>query len=72
MEMGERTMVRTAVVIAAWCLMIWMVMYTIGESAVGNKCNWSSDCGLNETCRSVPYHQRDGSSYTGICVPKGW
>ena len=65
-------MIRSAIVVAAWCFMIWMLMYTIGESAVGNKCNWVSDCGYNETCKPVPYSDRDGSSYRGICVPRDW
>ena len=43
-----------------------------GWPYAGQRGNWVSDCDLNETCRTVPFNQRDGSSYTGICVPKEW
>lgn len=72
--MRQRTKhcIQFTAVIVMWCFMIVMFMYTMGEAAVGNKCNWASDCDFNETCKAVPYADRDGSSYRGICVPKDW
>lgn len=49
-----------------------VVSLSNANAAVGNRCNWISDCDLNEQCKPVPYYQRDGSSYTGVCVPKDW
>lgn len=49
-----------------------LAMATTVQAAAGNKCNWASDCGYNEECRTLSYTQRDGSSYRGICVPKSW
>ena len=58
--------------VIAILLLLLLAGYIETNAAVGNKCNWVSDCDLNETCRPVPYHQRDGSSYNGICVPNNW
>ena len=44
----------------------------LGLPYAGQKCNFTGDCDLNEVCRTIPFHQRDGSSYTGICVPRNW
>lgn len=53
-------------------LLILLMGYVEALPYSGQKCNWASDCDFNETCRTLPYYQRDGSSYTGICVPKEW
>lgn len=38
----------------------------------GQSCNWQSDCGYNERCKSLKYYERDDTSKTGICVPRDW
>ena len=53
------------------CVII-LVAWVEGWPYAGQKCNWVSDCDLNETCVAIPYHQRDGSSYNGICMPKSY
>lgn len=65
---------KKSAIVVVICLVLLLIMGYI-ERAVpysGQKCNFTGDCDLNETCRTVPYSQRDGSSYTGICVPRSW
>ena len=58
--------------IMAILIIIILFSWVEGWPAVGNKCTWDSDCGFNEQCKPVPFHQRDGSSYSGICAPDSW
>lgn len=66
--MKERTKSTVAVIIIS--LFILMAGYIEVHAYAGQLCNWQSDCGFNETCQTVPFHQRDSNTYSGICVPK--
>jgi len=57
--------------ILLWCAMILMFMCSIGKAA-GQQCDWASDCGFNEKCKTVPFSQRSYGDKQGICVPKDW
>lgn len=67
--MKQRT--KSTIAVALITLLFLLMGYVEGMPA-GQPCNWASDCGLNETCKSLKYYQRDDVGKTGICVPKEW
>ena len=69
MKPTKKGCIAMTLIITLFLLVGWLEM---AYPYAGQKCNFGGDCDFNETCVSIPYHQRDGSSYRGICVPKSW